>query len=90
MKINPSLISFVGRSKRRQEILQKLQERSMSQPEIKKLTGMYKTHTSRTLTELSEKKLITCVNPQDKAFKFYKITLLGKKAIAEVQRILKE
>ena len=90
MKIDPSLISFVGRSQRRQDILQMLQEKSLSQPEIKKLTNMYKTHTSRTLTELSEKKLITCINPQDRAFKFYKITSLGKKVIAEVQRILKE
>jgi predicted transcriptional regulator len=89
MKISPSFISFVGRSKRRQDILQKLQEKSLSQPELKKLTGMYKTHTSRTLTELSEKKLISCINPQDREFKFYKITSLGKKIIAEVQRILK-
>jgi predicted transcriptional regulator len=88
MKIDPSLISFVAISKRRQEILQKLSERAISQPEIKRLTGMYKTHTSRSLSELVNKKLIACINPQDRAFKFYKITSLGKRISKEVNRIL--
>lgn len=60
----------------------------MSQPEIKKITGMYKTHTSRTLTELSKEKLIVCRNPRDRAFKFYRITPLGRRIIKEVQRII--
>jgi len=88
MKFDPSLISFVAISKRRREILQKLSERAMSQPEIKKLTGMYKTHTSRTLSDLVNKKLIVCINPQDRAFKFYKITPLGKRILEEVNRII--
>jgi len=87
MKIGPNIISFIARSKRRKEILSKLQERSMSQPELKKLSGMYKTHTSRILSELLKKKLIICRNPDDRVFKFYKITSLGIKVIEEVQRI---
>ena len=88
MNVNPSLISFVASSKRRLEILKILNEKSVSQPKIKKLTGMYKAHTSRTLKELLEKKLIICRNPENRAFKFYKITPLGKRILKEVEKIL--
>lgn len=88
MGINPSLISFVAMGKRRKDILLNLSKKSMSQPEIRKITGMYKSHTSRTLAELTKKKLIVCRNPNDKAFRFYKITSLGIKIIKEVQRIV--
>ncbi|MCX6748803.1 MAG: hypothetical protein NT076_04310 [Candidatus Pacearchaeota archaeon] len=90
MKIAPSLICFVGISKRRKEILLHLKERQISQPELMRLTGMYKAHTSRTLRELKEKRLIECANPQDRAFKFYKVTNLGKRVLAEVKRITSE
>ena len=88
MAINPSLISFVASSKRRLEILRILNKKSKSQPEVMKLTGMYKAHTSRTLKELSEKKLIECLNPEDRVFKFYKITSSGNRILKEVERIL--
>lgn len=88
MKLDPSLLSFIGRSQRRIEVLLKLKERLMSQPELKKITGMYKAHISRTLKELSEKNLITCINLDDRRFKFYKITPLGNKVILEIKRIL--
>lgn len=84
----PSLISFVAGSKRRQQVLELLKDKKISQPEIKKLTGMYKTHTSRTLNELTEKELIDCLNPKDRSFKFYKITPKGKKIMDEVKRII--
>ena len=48
---------------------------------------MYKSHVSRSVSELTNKKLIVCLNPKDREFKFYKITELGKKVITEVKRI---
>ena len=89
MNISPSLISFIGRSKRRRDILERLKDKSLSQTEIRNITGMYKSHTSRTLDELQDKKLIVCLNPKDRAFKFYKITRLGIKVINETQRIIR-
>jgi len=85
---NPKIISLIARSKRRLELLKILSEKSRSQPEIMKTTKMYKSHTSRTLKELLEKKLIVCKNPEDRAFKFYKITALGKKILKEVENLL--
>lgn len=88
MSTNPSLISFIASSKRRFEILKILNDKSISQPEIKKITGMYKAHVSRALKELSDKKLIICKNPEDNSFKFYEITNLGKDIYRETSRIL--
>ena len=49
---------------------------------------MYKTYTSRTLKELSEKNLIVCKNPEDRSFRFYKITKKGKEILEEVQKLI--
>lgn len=88
MAVEPRIISFVAMSRRRRETLLKLEKRMMSQPEIKRETGMYKTHTSRTLKELLEHKLIKCKNPESRAFKFYQITPLGKNVLKEVEKVL--
>jgi len=88
MKVSPSLISLVARSKRRKNILKTLTKRSMTQAELRKFTGMYKSHTSRTISELLKNKLIICLNPKDRAFKFYKTTKLGINVIKEVERII--
>ena len=85
---NPRLISFIARSKRRLEILKLLEEREMSQVELMKKTEMYKGHTSRTLKELSDKKLIICKNQEDRVFRFYKITALGRKILEEAKKLI--
>ncbi len=86
---NPKTISFIARSNRRLEILKLCYEKEKSQPEIMKITKMYKSHTSRTINELLDRKLIICKNPKDRVFKFYKITIKGKEALKEVERILR-
>ena len=85
---NATLISFVARSKRRKELLEILNKsKEISQPEIMRLSKQYKSHNSRTLKELSDKGLIVCVNPEDRVFKFYKITKKGKEILKEAIRI---
>jgi len=88
MEVSPHLISLIAISKRRKQVLLELEKYTMSQPELRKITGMYKSHISRTIKELLSKNLIACRNPKDKAFRFYKITSLGKKVINEVERII--
>jgi DNA-binding MarR family transcriptional regulator len=85
---NAALISFIARSKRRKETLAILDKsKEKSQPEIMNLSGQYKSHNSRTLKELSEKGLIDCVNPEDRSFKFYKITKKGREILKGAIRI---
>lgn len=85
---DPKLISFVARSRRRIEILKLLIKEEKSQPEIMKLTHMYKAHTSRTIKELVSKKLIICKNPEDREYKFYKITSLGRRILEKTKKIV--
>lgn len=85
---NPKIISFVARSKRRKETLKLLsKEKRLSQPEIMRKLKQYKSHNSRTLKELFDKGLIVCVNPEDRSFKFYKITKKGRNLLKEVNNI---
>ena len=86
---NPKIISFIARSKRRLEILKLLAEKEKSQLEIMKITQMYKSHISRTIKELLEKKLIICKNLEDRVFKFYKITASGRKILKDIKELIK-
>lgn len=86
--VNAGLISFVARSRRRIEILILLsQSKQLSQPEIMNSSKRYKSHNSRTLKELREKGLVVCINPEDRSYKFYKITKKGKDVLRDVERI---
>ena len=42
---------------------------------------MYKSHISRGIKELLEERLVECLNPKDRAYKFYKLTAKGRKLI---------
>lgn len=86
--VNASSISFVARSKRRKEVLKILaRAKKMSQSEIMKVCDNYKSHNSRTLKELKNRWLISCINPEDRKYKFYKITKKGKDALKEAEKV---
>ena len=86
--VEAKLIAFIARSERRNEILNLLRGERMGQPTIMKKTSMYKGHVSRTLKELLEQKLIICENPEDRSFKFYKISKKGRDVLKEVENIV--
>jgi len=78
------------RSKNRIKVLNTLNKGKMISAQIEKQTKMYKSHTNRTLKELKDKKLIKCINPTDREYKFYIITKEGKKALSEANKIIEE
>lgn len=84
------LISFTLRAKNRRNVLLLLAKEKLTPSQIMKRTNMYESHTSRTLKELLSRKLIVCENPNERRFRFYKITSLGKKTAKDVEKILKE
>lgn len=83
MAFDAKLLSFLRRSKRRKDILRLLHDKPMTVVDIVKHTGMYKSHVSRALSELEKYKLVKCLNPSDRAFRYYKITSKGKRLIKE-------
>jgi DNA-binding MarR family transcriptional regulator len=86
--VDLKLIGFVARAKRRKETLNLLSKHTqLSQPEIMRSLNQYKSHNSATIKELVQKDLIKCINPEDRSFKFYKITKKGRNILKEVFRI---
>ncbi len=85
-----NVVSYVLRAKNRLGILRVLQEGQKISAQIEKQTGMYRSHVSRVLNELLRKKLIKCVNPDDRNYKFYKLTSEGKKVLQQANKILSE
>lgn len=82
------LIGFVARAKRRKETLNLLSKNTqLSQPEIMRALKQYKSHNSTTIKELAQKDLVKCINPEDRSFKFYKITKKGRNILKEVLKI---
>lgn len=83
------LISSVLRAKNRIRALAALETTPKIAAQIMKETGMYKSHTSRTLKELEQKHLIKCKNPKDRAYKFYTLTKSGKTILKKAMEIKK-
>jgi DNA-binding MarR family transcriptional regulator len=81
-------LAFVLRAKNRVKILETLKGKQFISKQIEEETGMYKSHVGRTLKELLSKDLIVCVNPEDRNFKFYKLTTKGNKILKEINKII--
>ena len=83
-------LSFILRSKKRKEILDVLSKNKLTPAQIMKRTGMYESHVSRALKELLNRDMIECENPNERRFRFYKITNFGKEVLKETEKISKE
>jgi len=81
------LLSFIRRSKNRKQILKLLSKHKLTTTDIEKQTNMYKSHISRALKELDKEKLVQCLNPKDRAFRYYKITAKGSKVLKYLDKL---
>ncbi len=77
------LLSFVLRSKQRQQILLKLKQPKIP-TQIAKETGLAVSHVSRTLKEFVEKGLVECKTPNEKVGKIYALTEKGKRVLEKI------
>lgn len=76
-------LSFVKRSSQREAVLQETDSPSMPS-EIADRTGMHNSHVSRALTELRERDLVTCLNPEDHRGRLYRATEEGEWVLDEL------
>lgn len=82
-------VSFVIASSYRTKILEWL--KTPKEPSIlSKETGINKTHISRGLKELEEKKIVKCLSPNAKKGKLYVISDYGKRVLEEALKIRRE
>ena len=84
----PSILAYVLRAKNRIKVLSALKSGNKVSGQLEKETGMYKSHMSRTLQELQDKKLVKCINPNDRDFKFYVLTSKGKRVLSKATKII--
>lgn len=81
-----ALYAWLKRGKRRNSILNELKksDKPLTTNDISKNLNIAISQTSFTLGELTEKKLVECLNPTDKIGKLYRITKDGKKILDEL------
>lgn len=79
------LYAWLKRGNRRKEVLKLLvnSQSPMTANEIKGKLKVALSQASFTVKELSDKKLVECLNPKDKIGRLYKITNEGKDLMGE-------
>jgi DNA-binding MarR family transcriptional regulator len=73
-------ISFVSRGKIRKNVLSNL-DKPLTPTQLSEKIKTHRSTTSRTLLELEEKGLVTCITPNENMGRLYELTKLGKKVI---------
>jgi DNA-binding MarR family transcriptional regulator len=77
-------VSYVLRSPLSKQILKALSEADHLTPsEIAKITRISLSNVSTKLIELQKRKMVICLNPESKKFRFYKITDYGRRMLKE-------
>ncbi len=80
------LVSFVNRSQQRKKILLVLRK-PITPSQLAEATGMYLTHVSRALGELTEKNLAECLTPEERVEKYYRISALGRSVLDKIKEM---
>jgi len=75
--VDSYLLGFVLASKYRKKILQSLQDKPLTPAIISEKTGIYPSHVSMTLVELTKKNLVVCLTPKLKKGRLYDLTKEG-------------
>ncbi len=80
-------ISFILRSPLSRIILESLKdsEKPLAPKQIAKKTNMASSNVSTKLGELRIRKLVECINPNDRKWRFYVITDYGKKVLEDAR-----
>lgn len=79
---NWNLYGFVVASRYRKIIVESLAGRPRTPSQLAKECNIPLTRVSNTLTELSDKEIVTCLNPDQRKGRLYRLTEQGKR-IAE-------
>jgi ArsR family transcriptional regulator, cadmium/lead-responsive transcriptional repressor len=72
------MIGFVLASDYRKKVLLALKEKALTPNRIAEKTGIYPTHVSTTLAQLSKMSIVVCLTPKLKKGKLYDLTKEGR------------
>ena len=62
-----------------------LNEEALTPNTISEKTGLYPSHVSQTLSELTKKKLVVCLTPKLKKGRLYELTSDGKNVLKHIR-----
>lgn len=79
------LYSYVTISSYRERAVKSLEKRNMIPKEIAKDSGIRPNHISKVLKELKDKNIVVCTNEQDRKYRNYQLTDLGKEIAKELK-----
>jgi len=81
-------VSFLLRSSLSRKILDCLNssQHPLTVLEIAKKTDIARSNVSTKLCELRKRKLVVCINPKDKKFRFYKLTRKGRVVLKQLNK----
>ena len=83
--VNIYLVTFIKRAKNRRTLLALISDSKKTQAELHHQSEIYRTHVRRTLLELQKKRLVKCLNPKDRIYKIYRLTVLGKDVLKNIE-----
>ena len=84
-KEDMGIISLLARSKNRVKVLKTLDKGDSIPSKISKEIGDNSNHVSKYLKSLKEAELVTCLNEDDKRYRFYSITDKGKYYLDKIE-----
>lgn len=79
------LMGYVLASTYRKKVISVLKEKTLTPNTISEKTGLYPSHVSQTLSELTKKKLVVCLTPKLKKGRLYKLTSEGKNVLKHIE-----
>lgn len=78
---------YLVASQMRFNVMKSLISKPLRPSEIARITKYHTNNVSMILNQLEKKKLVVCLTPEKKAWRYYKITDLGKQAFNESKKI---
>ncbi|MGB9964126.1 winged helix-turn-helix domain-containing protein [Halobacterium sp. CBA1126] len=75
---------YVSASERRVAVVTALRENPRTPKQLSERTDIRLNHVSNVLSELADEDVVTCVNPERKRGRVYRLTPLGETVSAEV------
>lgn len=84
--ISDNILIFFARSKLRLKVLKTLNEKPQIASFLSQKMQKHREVISRIFLDLQEKELAKCTNPESPHFRYYKITIKGKKVLEELNK----
>lgn len=78
-------MGYVLASTYRKKVISALKEEALTPNTVSEKSGLYPSHVSQTLSELTKKKLVVCLTPKLKKGRLYELTSDGRNVLKHIE-----